>query len=299
MLSHTEAGALSRLRGQAPTHNECNECIVHGGAISTNLGRDCTQRIHLLHDGICRPGETTALITWEQLARMSKKKRFGAFQIPADGSAPVRLSRLSESSGRALSLLPVDGAPASLLVAGFTMHRVAGSNPRDDTACKLRALGGRVSGAVLDVCTGLGYTAVACAHYASVHRVVTVERDEGVVQLARCNPWSAGLFTHAKIERVVGDAEEVLGKLDECGFDCVVHDPPAQVLAGRLYGLAFYQLLFRVCRPGAALFHYIGDPGSRESGRLFAGVRRRLAQAGFEDIVVAASAFGVLARRPA
>lgn len=46
---------------------------------------------------------------------------------------------------------------------------------------------------------------------------------------------------------------------------------------------------------GGGLFHYIGDPGSAESGRLFRGVKDRLVEAGFQDVKVAKEAFGVAA----
>jgi len=56
-----------------------------------------------------------------------------------------------------------------------------------------------------------------------------------------------------------------------------------------------YQELHRVLRPGGALYHYIGDPASTASGRLFAGVKSRLAAAGFDAVRTAPAAFGVTA----
>lgn len=53
--------------------------------------------------------------------------------------------------------------------------------------------------------------------------------------------------------------------------------------------------LRRVLTPNGVLFHYIGDPSSKASGRLFKGVLERLREAGFEP-KTNAGAFGITAR---
>ena len=47
-------------------------------------------------------------------------------------------------------------------------------------------------------------------------------------------------------------------------------------------------------RPNGVLFHYIGDPDSSASGRLFRGVGTRLREAGFAPSV-AREAYGIRA----
>ena len=80
----------------------------------------------------------------------------------------------------------------------------------------------------------------------------------------------------------------------------MIHDPPARALCkeGDLYGARFYGELRRVLKPGGTLFHYVGNPESKEGGRLFGGVRERLAQAGFASIATAKDAFGITAKAP-
>lgn len=79
-------------------------------------------------------------------------------------------------------------------------------------------------------------------------------------------------------------------------YSCVIHDPPARALCRTdLYGLAFYRQLHRVLRPGGELFHYIGSPDSKESGRLYSGIMARLGEAGFVGVKKAPKAFGVVA----
>ena len=63
-----------------------------------------------------------------------------------------------------------------------------------------------------------------------------------------------------------------------------------------LYGLAFYRELYRVLRkPSGCLFHYIGNPASKESGRLYKGIVSRLKEAGFRKVDMAEEAFGLVA----
>jgi hypothetical protein len=43
------------------------------------------------------------------------------------------------------------------------------------------------------------------------------------------------------------------------------------------------------------LFHYIGNPESKESGRLYGGIAQRLKDAGFGKVKKASRAFGLVA----
>ena len=85
----------------------------------------------------------------------------------------------------------------------------------------------------------------------------------------------------------------MLPSLPAAHFDAVIHDPPAQALSGDLYSAALYAQIRRVVRPNGALFHYVGDPKSKASGRLFKGIRERLASAGFEP-KPADAAYGIV-----
>ena len=42
--------------------------------------------------------------------------------------------------------------------------------------------------------------------------------------------------------RLLGDATELVPLLPAAAFDCAVHDPPAQAMAGELYSVPRYTL---------------------------------------------------------
>src|SRR4051794_3740461 len=94
-----------------------------------------------------------------------------------------------------------------MLIAGFTMHRIADIDAMQDTRRKGATIT-PIVGRVLDTATGLGYTAVAAAKTAE--QVVTIELDPGAQEMARLNPWSRGLFEKPKIQQLMGDAYEVI-----------------------------------------------------------------------------------------
>jgi hypothetical protein len=167
-------------------------------------------------------------------------------------------------------------------------------DPVEDTRRKIATLG-PVTGAVLDTATGLGYTAVAAANTAE--RVVTIEVDSEVLELARLNPWSRDLFDNPKIEQQIGDSSELIRDCADQSFQHIIHDPPMITLAGDLYSTALYRELHRVLRRGGRLFHYIGDPDSPGGSNTTRGVIRRLQEVGFRRVVPSPEAFGVVAHR--
>ncbi|KPK82422.1 MAG: hypothetical protein AMJ81_09830, partial [Phycisphaerae bacterium SM23_33] len=154
-----------------------------------------------------------------------------------------------------------------------------------------------VRGAVLDACMGLGYTAILAASTAD--SVTVVEKDENVLEMARLNPYSQSLFQEPKIQRIHGDATQVIPGFGNAIFDIVNHDPPTLSIAGELYADAFYAHLLRILKPGGKLLHYTAAPGSR--GRcidLTASVTRRLARVGFAKVHNDRETSCVVASRP-
>lgn len=171
--------------------------------------------------------------------------------------------------------------PTTVEINGVRMHRTVDVNPMDDARQKvmlLRELGGAEA---LDICTGLGYTAIALLANGA-RRVVTVEKDPNIVKMATLNPWSRQLFTE-KIERIVADAVDFLRKCGE-EFDVVMHDPPSFRVAGELYSTEFYRLLYRVVRRGGVVVHYVGQPGVKRGFALYRGVVERMRKAGFKAV---------------
>jgi hypothetical protein len=254
---------------------------------SLDLGLTKT-RVELEAAGIKLPGGET--LAWQaiELAAASESACF----VLRDGELR-KVQAFSGLTRRAYSLYPTRSAP-TLLVSGIPMHRIKGTDPQADTLAKIKAVG-PVHGRVLDTATGLGYTAIEAAKTAAM--VVTVELDPAVLEIARLNPWSQGLFSNPKIHQIIGDAFDVVQGIRDGSFDIVIHDPPYLALAGELYSLEFYRQLHRVLKPGGRLFHYVGDPSSKTGSSATRGVLRRLADANFRHAVRRPGAFGVVAYR--
>ena len=214
------------------------------------------------------------------------------YAIRASGHAE-RIGRFSAALSRHYSLYPTAGAP-TILIAGFSMHRIKGTDPWRDTLAKVGAAA-PLRGRVLDTSTGLGYTAIAAARAPGVSEVVTIELDPTTLAIARDNPWSRALFADPKITQLIGDSYDLVPKFPDEAFSRIIHDPPIFGLAGELYSGAYYRELFRILRRGGRLFHYIGSLESKGGAGVARGVIRRLGESGFVRIERRQGAFGVTA----
>lgn len=184
------------------------------------------------------------------------------------------------------------GLAPTLEISGIRMHNIKGIDPWNDARRKIERLSLRRGEVVLDICTGLGYTASHAVLRGAT--VVTIEKDSAVLRVAEFNPWSR-LLAHPSMIVIIGDAFDVLEELPERSFDAAVHDPPRFALAGELYSLEFYKRLRRVLKKGSKVFHYTGWPGKHRGLDIQAGVIRRLRAAGFEVIEVE-KGYGIVAR---
>ena len=225
---------------------------------------------------------------WPALEEMSDNQN-ACYVVDEQGWEAVQM--FSELTGRFYSLFPTTSAP-TMLVGGFTMHRIKGTDPLRDTLAKIRAAT-PLRGSVLDTTTGLGYTAIEAAKTAD--RVVSVELDPAAQVIASHNPWSHSLFERPNIEQLIGDSGDVIETFDDEAFSAIIHDPPVFSLAGELYSGAFYRQAFRVLRRNGHMFHYLGNPESKSGAGLIKGVTRRLLEAGFARVVPRPEAFGVVA----
>lgn len=227
-------------------------------------------------------------LTWDFVEEINKNDT--SCYLVADNEIE-KIKFFSEAINRAYSLMPTESAP-TMLVAGFPMHRIKGTNPYKDTLSKVNA-GKPIVGQVLDTTMGLGYTAVQAAKTA-VH-VTVIEFDPTVVEVCRHNPWSQELFDNPKITRLIGDSYDVVPEFEDGRFDRVIHDPPTFSLAGHLYSTEFYEEIHRVLTAKGRFYHYIGNPKSKSGASVTRGVVRRLQEAGFKRIIPKPGAFGVLA----
>jgi predicted methyltransferase len=254
---------------------------------SLDLGLSQTE-VHLEADRVVFPdGQWLPWATIDEIAANGT-----ACFLVADNTAS-KIQAYSEEFGRFYSLMPTATAP-TVLISGILMHRIKKVDPIEDTRWKIRAIA-PITDRVLDTATGLGYTAIAAAKTAD--QVVTIELDPTVQDLARLNPWSRDLFENPKIERLYGDAFDVIQNFPENAFARIIHDPPTFTLAGHLYSTEFYRRLYRVLKRGGRLFHYIGDPQSPSGRRTTQGVIRRLQEAGFAQVSSYLPANGVIVRK--
>ncbi len=213
-------------------------------------------------------------------------------------AASGRLLPLELRLGDYMRLHSPRPGPPTLMINGIVMHRVAETDPLRDAEAKIRAARVGRRHRVLDICTGLGYTAAASLSRGA--RVVTIELRREVLAMAEANPYASRLgLENATIIR--GDAVEVVEALADEAFHRVVHDPPRFNVAGELYSASFYRQLYRVLKPGGILFHYTGEPmktRGRGHGPVVRGVIERLRSTGFQVLGYDANALGVVARKP-
>jgi predicted methyltransferase len=196
-------------------------------------------------------------------------------------NAIEKIQYFSEKTNNYYKLFPTKSWP-TIEISGIRMHVVKAFTPEEDTKRKIGFIA-PCSGKVLDTCTGLGYTAIMAAK--TCDEVQTYEIDENCIALERINPHSRELFSNQKITRHEGDIFIEIKKLKNSYFDRVIHDPPRLALSTLLYSQEFYNELCRVMKKGAKFYHYTGDPGHTKGQDIRQGITKRLARAGFSDII--------------
>ena len=188
------------------------------------------------------------------------------YMIKEDELVPVAF--FSEETNRYYKLVPTRDWP-TIAIGSVPMHSVTVSSPKEDTLRKIEMLS--PYGVVLDTCMGMGYTAI-CASFQS-KKVLTFERDENVLFLAKLNPLSQRLFTPSQdqnfsalpltgsvssvIEPRMEDITVAIKEFKPETFDCIIHDPPTFKLSPELYSIDFYCQLYRVIKKGGKLYHYL------------------------------------------
>lgn len=206
------------------------------------------------------------------------------------------INSISFFDGHFYKLVPTCGYP-TLQIDGIQMHRVKEITPEKDAELKVKKLRVKKGDRVLDICTGLGYTAIFLVQSGAL--VTTIESDENVIRIAKLNPHSKPLFEmeeHGEIELIFGDACKKVKNFVDNSFDCVLHDPPRYGLAEKLYSEKFYSELYRILKPNGKLFHYVGTPGSKyRKVNLLGKVKGHLKIVGFKEIVWDNETLGILA----
>ena len=193
----------------------------------------------------------------------------------------IKIQLFSEHTNKFYKLAPTKDAP-TLEISGIRMHVTKEIGPMEDTKNKIESIS-PIKGIVLDTCMGLGYTAILASRHADF--VFTCEKDENVIEIAKFNPWSKELFDNKRINILNASIFNQIKIFKNKMFDSIIHDPPRLSLVSELYSLDFYKQLFRVLKNNGKLYHYIGNPGSKNRNvNLPGNVSKRLKQADFKEI---------------
>ena len=193
----------------------------------------------------------------------------------------IKIQLFSDETNKFYKLVPTKDAP-TIEISGIRMHATKDMTPMEDTKRKIESIA-PIHGIILDTCMGMGYTAIASSKLADF--VMTCERDENVLEIAKYNPWSEELFNNKKISVLKTNVFDEIKIFKSNMFDAVIHDPPRLTLATELYSLDFYKQIFRVLKNNGKLYHYTGSPGSKfRHVNLIGNVSKRLKQAGFKSI---------------
>ena len=179
---------------------------------------------------------------------------------------------------RYYKLEPIEHTAPTIEIDGIRMHRTKHMTPLEDARKKIAAVNVSAFEKVLDICTGLGYTAIESYRMNAI--VTTIEKDPNVLEIAKYNPYSADLFAgieNQKIELITEDASLAVKQLEDETYDVILHDPPRFAHAGELYSQEFYVELYRILKKEGRLLHYVGKPGTKYRGKdLISGIQERL-----------------------
>ena len=210
---------------------------------------------------------------------------------------PGEIIKLAFFSGQhfyKLRAISPETAP-TLEIDGIHMHRIKDITPWNDSYLKIKFLRIRPGAVVLDVCTGLGYTAIHSLMQGA-REIISIEKDENVLKLAELNPWSWRLSDH-RITILLGDASEIVEYLRPSSFNYIIHDPPRISLAGELYSLEFYRNLYSLLKPKGKLFHYTGQPFEKIGYKIVKGILNRLRAVGFRRVIYVEKITGIIASK--
>ncbi len=210
------------------------------------------------------------LSSLEDIAKQPERRVFAL-----NNSEVFHLAWSSEEAYYQLIAVHPRHAP-TVEINGIHMHRIKGILPFYDAKQKVRRLRIRKGMKVLDICTGLGYTAIWERRFGGI--VTTIEIDENILELAEWNPWSEEL---KDITIIHGDAFEVIREFEDSSFHRVLNDPPRFSFAGELYSREFFKEIYRVLKPRGVLFQYTGRARENIGKGIIKGVLSRLRDVGF------------------
>ena len=167
-----------------------------------------------------------------------------------------------------------------LWIDGVHMHRFHNATPQQNALIMVDQVDVKRGDVVLDICTGLGYTALAAAKRGAT--VTTIEESPAVLALLAEHNQVLSKYKNVKI--IQDNAFQAVTHLPDASFNAIIHDPPRFSMAGELYSQVFYNELFRLLKIHGRLFHYTGKPGLNSGKNIVGGIKKRLMNAGFQKV---------------
>jgi len=217
-------------------------------------------------------------VPFEVIKYVATKKRYSVFVFEKGELKPIQLFSEKTNLFYKLVTYKPNTAP-TIQISGTHMHRVVNSDPWKDAMEKVKLIAPKSNETGLDSCTGLGYSAIISAR--KCKKIITVEKDENVIEIAKMNPWSRELFRAKNIELMMDEIQNAVKRFKEQSFDFILHDPPQFYHAKELYSRPLYKEFYRVLKVNGRLFHYVGKVGTRTGRRYIEQIKQRLKETGF------------------
>ncbi len=202
----------------------------------------------------------------------------GRFIYFKDGEMNIRLEIFENHYYK---LRPIGNIPI-LEIDGLRMQLLKDFNNPLEYAKKVVDLVIGKKGNVLETCAGIGYITTELVEKNEVEKIVSIEISKAVIELAKHNPYSKGLFSK-KTKLLIGNAFDVVRSLED-NFQYIIHDPPRYSHAPELYSFEFYELLYNKLNSGGILFHYVGSVGKTRGRKIWKKTKEKLEKFDFGEV---------------
>ena len=216
--------------------------------------------------------EKKAFIINDQIVKTKKIKEDdkSCYLITENGLEKAQF--IFNDSGKFYKLVPTQFRPI-LKISGTSMHKKEFLN-------KLKK--DKLYGNVLDSGTGLGYSSIIVSKTAD--KVITVEIDENVIEIAKLNPYSQELFNSRNIKRILGNICGDIKKFKEKEFNFVILDGGSVKGSEEFFSLENYKEVFRILKHDGKLYHYVPNHQIKRGRDFATEIISRLQKSGFRDI---------------
>lgn len=184
----------------------------------------------------------------------------------------VKLQFMGEDTRKLYKLIPTQFRPI-LQVSGTSMHK-------KEFLEKLER--DKLTGNILDAGTGLGYSSIILSKTAD--KVITIEIDNNVLEMAKLNPYSKDLFRNTNIKLIKGNIVEKIKTFKNEEFNFIIFDAGTVKGSEEFFSLENYKEAYRVLKNKGRLYHYLPKHQIKRGRDFGSEVTNRLKKAGFKQI---------------